>query len=88
MSFVLNEFSQTANIECKLTTYGTKGVNNLEMSSVSTISHEERLLPQRFFVNDVFLKCLYYSCFRVKYLPEGGFCIFTRPRPKRPGAES
>ena len=45
VSFVLNEFSQIANIEPRLTTYGTKGVNNLEMRSVSTISHEVRLFP-------------------------------------------
>ena len=42
VSFVLSEFSQTANIEPKLTTYvGTKGV-----------SHKVKLLPQCFSVND------------------------------------
>ena len=30
-------------------------MNNLEMSSVSTISHKVRLLPQCFFVNDVII---------------------------------
>ena len=35
MSFVLNEFSQIANIEPKLTTYW----HNLEMSNVPTIKH-------------------------------------------------
>ena len=36
VSCVLNELCQTANIESRLTIYiGTKGVNNLEMSSVS-----------------------------------------------------
>ena len=63
VSFVLNEFSQTANIECTLTTYGTKEVNNLEMKSVSTISHEERLLLQHFSVNDVILKRIYITGF-------------------------
>ena len=48
VSFVLNEFYQIANVEPKLTTYYHKRVNNLEMSGVSTISHEERLLPQCF----------------------------------------
>ena len=37
---------------------GTKEVNNLEMSSVSTISHEERLLPQCFSAN-VIIKNVY-----------------------------
>ena len=35
---------------------GTKGVNNLEMSSVSTINHGERMLPQCFSANDVIIK--------------------------------
>ena len=62
---------------------GTKGVNNFEMSSVSTISHEERLLPQHFSVNDVILKRIYlYIFFRVKYLPEGGFCILLNSNEK------
>ena len=38
VSSVLKEFSQIANIEPKLTTYGTKGVGNLGMSSVSTVN--------------------------------------------------
>ena len=38
----LNEFSQRSNIELKRLHVDTKGVNNLEMSSISTISHEER----------------------------------------------
>ena len=40
--FLLNEFSQRSNIELKRLHVDTKGVNNLEMSNVSTISHEER----------------------------------------------
>ena len=42
--FVVNDFSQIANIEPKLTTYWHKTgeQTDLEMSSVSTISHEER----------------------------------------------
>ena len=59
VSSVLKEFSQIANIEPKLTTYGTKGVGNLEMSSVSMISHEERLLPQCFSANDIIIKRVY-----------------------------
>ena len=57
VSFDFNEFSQIANIESKLTTYWHKGVNNLELlSSVSTISHEGRLLPQCFSANVVIIK--------------------------------
>ena len=56
MSLVLNEFSQIANIEPKLTTYWNKGVNNLEMSSVSMMSHEERQLTQCFSVSDIIIK--------------------------------
>ena len=52
VGFVLNDFSQIANIEPTLTTYiDTKGVNNLEMSSVSTISNKERF--QCFSAKDV-----------------------------------
>ena len=53
MSFVLNEFSQIVNIEPKLTTQCLKRRAQLEMSSVSMINHEERLLPQCFSANDV-----------------------------------
>ena len=53
IGFVLNEFSWIENIEPKPTTnIGTKGLNNLEMSSLSTI----RLLPQCFSTNDVITK--------------------------------
>ena len=66
--FVLNKFSQIANIEPKLTTIG---LINLELSCVSKymrapnlhktmqlliISHEERLLPLCFSVNDFVIK--------------------------------
>ena len=56
VSFVLYKFSQIANIEPKLTTYWHKRANNLEMSSVSTISHKERLLPQCYSMKDVIIQ--------------------------------
>ena len=57
MSFVLNKFSQIADIKPKPTTYiWHKRVNNLEMSSVPMISHEVRLLLQCFFANDIIIK--------------------------------
>ena len=66
MSLFFNEFSQITNIEPKLTNIGTKtGVNNLEMSSVSTISHEVRLLPQHLSVNDVIITRVYQSTGRL-----------------------
>ena len=52
VSFVLNQFSQTVNIELDWLHIGTKGVNNLEMSSVSMISHEERLLQHWVYTAD------------------------------------
>ena len=51
MSFILSEFSQIANIEPKLTTYWHK--RGEELSSVSTISHKVKVLPQCFSVNYV-----------------------------------
>ena len=65
VSFVLSELSQTANIETKLTTCWYKGVNNLEMSSVSTISHEEILLPQCFSLNDMIKRARVVSAYAV-----------------------
>ena len=56
VSFVLNKFSQIANIESKLITYWHIGLNNLEMNSVPRVSQEGRLLPQCISANDVFIK--------------------------------
>ena len=48
MRFGLSELSQIKHIEPKQTTYsfGTKEVNNLEMTSLSMISLKVRQLPQ------------------------------------------
>ena len=66
--FFLNKFSQIANyMGLSWLHIGTKGVNNLEMSSVSKISHEERLLPQCFSINDVIIKRVYNITIMLKY---------------------
>ena len=53
VSFVPNEFSQIVNIEPKVTTYCHKRGEQLKMSSISTISHEERF--QCFSAKDVII---------------------------------
>ena len=65
VSFVLYKFSQIANTEPELTTVhiGTKGVHNLDTSSVSMISHQERLLPQCYSAKDLIIQRVYASSF-------------------------
>ena len=65
MSVVLSEFSQIANTESKLTTYGHRRGGQLRNElSVSTIILEERLLPQCFeSMNDIIIKRVYRAAY-------------------------
>ena len=61
---------QIANIQPKLTTYGTKEVNNLEMNRVPTISHEDNCFHSAFpwmtslLKSKVYTSTLFYTCTR------------------------